>query len=188
MNHRVLGALGMLGAPMMFVEGLRRSGGAPDGDLAFALIELLYLGGWACSVLGLRRLRATGDSPFGKTVVAVQIVGLCLAAIFTILEALGPKTGGPLLRGITDMAWPLSHLFMLAVGVATLRAGVWRTWRRFTPLLCGLVLPSSVLFGAAGEIVGKQAFEVITMVAFLTLGYAVFSGGPENVRERNGKV
>ena len=162
---------------MMFVEGLRRSGGAPDADLAFALIELLYLGGWACSVVGLRRLRATGDSPFGKTVVAVQIVGLCLAAIFTILEAPGPKTGGPLLRGITDMAWPLSHLFMLVTGAATLRAGVWRTWRRFTPLLCGLVLPSAILFSVAGKGVMGHAFGVVTALAFLTLGYAVFTGG-----------
>src|SRR5687767_12053009 len=89
MSPRLLGTLGMLGSPMLLVEGLVRSLGPRSGTpLLIAAVELLYLGGWLCSAAGLR---ATGDNPFGGALFAVQVVGLCLAAVFTVWEGLVPS-------------------------------------------------------------------------------------------------
>jgi hypothetical protein len=134
----------MLGSPMLLVEGLLFGSAGRSAAPLVALAELLYLGGWMCSAIGLRRLRATGDTSLGRVIFAIQVVGLCLAAVFTLLEAFAPGAHDSALYQITDAAWPFNHLFMIVVGIVTLRAKVWGGWQRWTPLLCGLALPAAM--------------------------------------------
>lgn len=85
-----------------------------------------------------------------------------------------------------DAAWPLSHLFMIVVGIAALRAKRLTSWRRIAPLLCGLALP---LFMAAtvatGEGGGRYLFPTFTLVAFALLGYAVRSAAGADAAGRS---
>jgi hypothetical protein len=175
MNTRVLGTLGMIGSPMLTMGSLLYGfGDVPDSPIT-ATLNLLFLGGWACSLLGLLALDATGQRRPGKAVLVVLFVGLALAAVFELLHIVTPNPNDEsILFQVTDAAWPLSVTFMIVVGFAVLRTGRLAEWRRFTPLLCGLTLliffaVSAIIGGIAGQVVGGIWFTV----AWMLLGYAV---------------
>lgn len=177
-NHRFLGTLGMIGAPFLCLEfiiaGLALDGSQQPSRIVGAL-ELLYLAGWAASAVGLRQLRATGDGVWARAIFIVQMMGLTLAAMFTVqgIVQASPDANSIFFK-VTDAAWPLSHLFMLVVGAFVLKAGVWRGWRRFAPILCGLTLPALFVTRAIfGSTVGGFVFGLGTAAAFMTLGYCV---------------
>jgi hypothetical protein len=182
---RLLGTLGMIGSPMLLIEGILYgllAAEANRNNQVVGVLEIIYLGGWACSMIGMHRLRALGESLPGKVVFVVQLTGLMLAAAFAVGDIVSPnRDQGTLLFRVTDAAWPLSHLFMLVLGGFLIYAGAWRGWRRFAPLLCGLALP---LFFAMGALVGREAggllFGIATMSAFMLLGQAVRTAhGPD---------
>lgn len=188
MSPRLLGTLGMAGALMLAVEGLLRGTEARSAGLRVGTFELLYLGGWMCSLIGMRRTRATGDTQFGRAVLLAQGMFLCLGAMFTIWEsfAAARSTGDPLFE-LLNAAWPLSHMCMIAVGGAALRAKLWRGWRKFVPLLCGLALPVAMLAGATGARFGVLGpFTVFTATALFFLGYAVATAEQDRVARRLG--
>ena len=96
-----------------------------------------------------------------------------MAFVWSILEALELSLGSIFFR-ITDVAWPLSHMFMLVVGIFVLKAGVSRGWRKLPPFLCGLALPVTFAIGAVGGIsAGGVLFGVMTAAGFMSMGYAV---------------
>lgn len=175
--HRVLGAVGMLGSPaflFMWITGGPPPSGPPVPSLRSTLLDLAYLAGWACSAVGLRRLRATGRGRGAALLFGVQLLGFALAASQELQDLRGVRPLGPVFYGVTDMAWPLSHVFMLAIFAAVRRARVWTDWRRWTPLACGLALP--VAFAAAaigGRPAMGAAFGPGTAAAFFALGLAV---------------
>lgn len=177
-NHRLLGTLAMIGAPFLCLEfilvGLALDGSQPPNRIV-GVLELLYLGGWLASAVGLRQLRATGDSLWGRVIFIIQLAGLMLAALFTIqgIVQTNPDTNSIFFK-LTDAAWPLSHLFMLIVGAFVLKAKVWRGWRRVTPILCGLMLPALFAANAVfGSKVGGFVFGLGTAATFMALGYSV---------------
>ncbi len=178
LSARFLGTLGMIASPMLFVEGMLYTYGYGDSPNSrfIPLLGIIYLTGWACSLTGMRQLRATGHGTLCKAVFILQLVGLSLAFLFNVQEMVGANPDSLFFR-ITDIAWPASHVFMLAVGVLVLKAKVWRGWRSVTPLLCGLALPA---FFAASAVVGRGVagflFGMLTAVAFMLLGYAVRKG------------
>lgn len=167
----LLGTIGMVCAPMLFLAGFLYTLGDGAAASLASVLGLLYLIGWAASAAGMRQLRVAGR--LSGAVFAVQLVGLFLAFVFNVLEMTGARPD-TLLSRVTDMAWPVSHLFMLVVGALVLIGRVWEGWRKWTPLWCGLALP--VFFAArpllGGEVAGFT-FGVLTMVAFALLGYAV---------------
>ncbi len=175
LSARFLGTLGMITSPMLFVEGMLYTfgyGGSPNARF-IPLLGIIYLTGWACSLTGMRQLRATGHGTLPTAVFILQFLGLSLAFLFNVQEMTGANPDSLFFR-ITDIAWPASHVFMLVVGVLVLKARVWRGWRSVTPLLCGLALPA---FFAAGAVVGKGVagflFGSLTAAAFMLLGYTV---------------
>ena len=178
-SPRLLGTIGMIGAPMLFLSGLVYSLGLEGGAWAWvaSALGMLYLVGWAASAAGMRRLRVAGL--LSGLVFAVQLIGLSLALIFNALE-MARANPDTLFFRVTDLAWPVSHLFMLVVGGLVLAARAWRGWRSWTPLLCGLALPA--YFGArallGGEVGGFFLFGVLTAATFTRLGHAVRTSVP----------
>ncbi len=177
MNTRLLGIAGMISAPMLLVEGILNGFQQVEVNQLIGVLSLIYSGGWMCSVIGLRRLSATGSRVPGKAILVVQLVLLALAIAWALIHVANPSPNkDSVIYQITDVAWPLSHVFMLVVGIAALVARVLPRWQRITPLLCGLALPGAILGGVVGgELTGAIAFGVHTAVAFLLLGYTVFS-------------
>lgn len=173
LSHRLLGTIGIIGAPMLFISGFFYTLG--DGRYAWvaSVLGMLYLVGWAASASAMRRLRVTGAGPLAQTVFVVQLIGLSLALVNNVLE-MAHADPDTLIFHVTDIAWPASHVFMLVVGALVLATRAWRGWRAWTPILCGLVLP--LFYGAvalAGWDMARSIFTPMTAVAFALLGYAV---------------
>jgi hypothetical protein len=117
----------------------------------------------------------TGDGVLSKLVYVLQLVGLSLADWWSVKAAMGlPFVQNSRLDWISDLAWPLSHLFMLVVAGMVIKAGAWRGWRRFAPLVCGLMVPVFFLMNASGARgVGLILGGIFSAVGFVSLGYAV---------------
>jgi len=177
LGTRLLGALGIVGAQMWVLDAVYRHvyglGGGPNDRVSGAL-NLLYIIGWACSAVALRRLRVTGRGLTASVAYAVQCMGLTLAGLISLQEVLDLKAlAAHPLYPVVDAVWPLSHLFMLVVGALVWRAGVWRGWRRLPCFVCGLALPA---FFAAVPALGEDArfvFIIFVTTGFTLLGNAV---------------
>ena len=174
-TNRLLGTLGMLASPMMLAEMLIFGFSQHGSNRVIGVLGVIYTAGWVCSAVGMRRSRVTGDTALSRVVFVVQLAGLLLAFLWSLQEVVhsGIDKGGAF-YGVTDAAWPLSHLFMLVIGILTVRAKVWGGWRRFAPFLAGLALPVAA---ASASVAGRGAmgfaFGVMTTAGFLALGYAL---------------
>ena len=113
-TNRLLGTLGMLASPMMLVEMLLFDFKQHGSNRVIGVLGVMYIFGWACSAVGMRRSRVTGDDSLSKGVFVLQLFGLLLAFSWSVQEIIysGIDQGGVLYR-VTDAAWPLSHLLML---------------------------------------------------------------------------
>jgi len=179
MNHRRLGTTALLGSPMLFIQSALSRFESVQPTKLNAVLGLFFLVGWACASVGLRTLRATGRGTPGRLLLAVQLIGFGLAASQQAQDFIYAAPPHTLFYSVCDAAWPLSVLFMLVVGAFTLRGDVFRGWRRWTPLLCGLSLP---LLFAVGGVVGQRAallvFGGYTFAAWAALGAAIRSTTP----------
>jgi len=184
-DTRLLGTVGMIGSPLLLVDGLCRYAGytthETQGSPLVGILGVAYLAGILCNAVGMRRLRVTGSGAGSAVLFAVQVTGLLLALVFSVAEALGHSPGGPGLGGkllfAADMGWPFSHVLHLVIGGAIWKAGIWRGWRRIAPFVVGVALP---LFFAARAVAGPASmllFPLMTTAGFLALGYAVRTGG-----------
>jgi hypothetical protein len=90
------------------------------------------------------------------------MVGIILAMLFGFFEAAQLLAEDNLIFIITDMSWPLSMLFMIVVGIMTIRANRWASWQRFVPLICALWLPVAMLIGMGAE--SNPSLEVTSML------------------------
>lgn len=175
MNNRILGVIALLGSPMLLIEYALYRFEQHDTTQLVAVLSLLYTIGWICSMIGMYRLRATGHHLIGRGIIAVQIVLLALAALWALLYIPDATPNqGSIFYQVTDVAWPLSHVFMLVTGIAAAVAGVFKGWHRYAALLAGLSLIGSILVSLiAGETAGSVWFAVVTALGFGLLGYAV---------------
>ena len=148
MNNKTLGILALLGAPFLCINTYLH---VPDPNAHVyvtnslsGLFDLLYISGWLCSIIGLRRLGATGNDRFGRIILPVILGTLALADSWNIYEIILPNHNTAL-HYFLDSFWPISNVVMIGVGIAVIRAGKLTGWKRYVPLLCGLWLPVTVL-------------------------------------------
>ncbi len=178
LTTRILGALCMIGAPMLLMQFILNPSGETElttlGRI-IAFLGVLYMGGWLAGAVGMRRLRVTGNGTGSKIAFIIQTIGLSLATLFSVLDTLGfnPENGGILFL-VTDVAYPFSHLFMIVVGMMTLRTKVWRGLPKFAPLLVGIALPLTFACAAVvGMSVGVLLFGGLTTIGLSTIGYTI---------------
>jgi hypothetical protein len=184
-SHRLLGALGMLCGPLLLVLTVLSKGGyVADLSRGDGLISAFYIAGWMCTAAGLRRLRVTGRTNLGTTISNIQMVLLILAMVWSVLIVLRPEGANDnVVFQITDLAWPLSHAYMILVGVAAMTTGVWTGWRRYVPLLCGF----SVAMALLADVIGGRDLMAITFSTYIAitwplLGYAVMTARTNEMR------
>jgi hypothetical protein len=149
MNVRTLGTIAMICAPALFVEGLINP--IEPHPVTTGIASFIFMFGWVCTNLAMQQMQATGTGLWGKVVLRIQFVGLVLAMLFGFFEATQLLSEDNLIFVITDMCWPLSMLFMIVVGVMTIRANRWAGWQRFVPLICALWLPVAMGIGSGAE-------------------------------------
>ena len=179
-DNRIFGLLGIIGAPMLLLQfllgnrGMNAEGG--DTNAWIALLGVLYIGGWLCGAIGMFRGRAYGEGKGSKIVFIIQIILLLLALMFSVLETFGVTyASGGVLFAVFDAGYPLSHLFMIVVGIFTIRAGKWRGFSKFAPLLVGIALPLTLgLMPLLGEKIGVVSFGSLTAIGLAVIGFTVF--------------
>jgi hypothetical protein len=175
-NNRTLGTIAMVCAPAMLVEALIPGGN--EIPIVVGTASMVFMLGSLCSHIGLWRAAATGRAWWGRGILGIQIILVSLAFLFGLFEATGLVGEENILFLITDIAWPISMLFMLVVGITAAVAGRLAGWRRFAPLLCGLAFPLSILIAMVGGMdMDSQAAGLIffSMLAafWMLLGFVV---------------
>ncbi len=178
--NRALGAVGIILSPMLFVSSLFYAPefGQPNPQQFWASLGgFLYILGAMITATAIRNLRVTGSGKGAAILYYAQMTGLLLAMCFDVLEYAAPHLRDKSrLYFITDMAYPFSHVLMIVVGTAIVRAKVWRGWRRIPAYLLGFALPSFiVLSNAAGRENAGFIFPLMVTIGFFTLGLAAFT-------------
>lgn len=129
--------------------------------VAFSIFSALLHG---LVILGLRafgRSGAAGGSRSAAIGVALTVTGTALLLVGELLSipirnAETSDTSATIVGVVFALGGITSMVGFLVLGRATLRAGVWQGWRRFTPLAAGLwlgammFLPPTLLHGVVG--------------------------------------
>ena len=129
--------------------------------VAFSIFSALLHG---LVILGLRafgRSGAAGGSRSAANGVALAVTGTALLLVGELLSipirnAETSDTSATIVGVVFALGGITSTVGFLVLGRATLRAGVWQGWRRFTPLATGLwlgamtFLPPTLLHGMVG--------------------------------------
>lgn len=178
MNLRRLGIVTMLCAPAILVEALLNGFQRVEGTQANPFgpyLYLLFALGWFCGMLGLQQMRAAGKSTLSKIIVTLPLVTLPLAMLQSVLDLVSFNDTSVIYM-VTDLAWPLSMLLTLIVGVNVLFTGTLKGWQRFVPFFCGLALPTSMVLGLIfGETAMAMSFPLHTALGWLLLGLCVYA-------------
>lgn len=184
-THRLLGIIGMICAPGLYFASYfySQNPDQPNPNQIYAsFLGVLYLCGALASVTAMRQMRVTGNGIGAKVLFGVQIAGLFLAMLFDVIEYAAPSLKQNWLFFVTDMAYPFSHVLMIVVGIAIVRAGRWSSWRRLPAFLIGFALP---LFFAASALFGREntgwIFIGSVTLGFFALGLAVFNATQKEI-------
>ncbi|QLG12799.1 hypothetical protein HLB42_17990 (plasmid) [Deinococcus sp. D7000] len=183
---RTLGLVTLLTAPAMTIEAARhgfQKVANENTDPIGALLYGLFSVGWLCGVLGLRWLRATGTGQAGRWLLNVLSVTVTLAILQSAMDLLRVPTGNALYM-VTDLAWPLSMVLTLVVGVAAIVSRQLSGWRRFVPLFMGAFLPLMVIQQALGAEV-PYLFDAHTILAWGLLGVTLITADHPRPRQAN---
>jgi hypothetical protein len=143
MTNRTLGALAMVCAPALLVGVLLI--GSDQSPLITGIASMIFMLGSFCSLVGLWRGAATGTRWWGRMALGIQLALVLMAFLFGLFEATGILDESSIIWTVTDLAWPLSMVFMLIVGIAAAIARRLPAPQRFVPLLCGFAFPLSIL-------------------------------------------
>lgn len=178
MNTRHLGLITMITAPAMLVEFYRhyfQKVANADTDPIGAVLYALFSVGWFAALLGLRNLRATGESRFGRAIITLPLVTTALAVGQSFMDIFKVDPENPLYM-VTDIAWPLSMVLTFIVSITVLFVPVLKGWHRYVPLFCGISLPLYVVVMAfTGQELPGWVFGWHTAVGWALLGYVVFA-------------
>jgi hypothetical protein len=184
MRNRILGTIGMLGAPFLCIDLIFHSGQANGSDYSHTSLggffSLLYISAWMCSIIGLRQLHAAGKNKFGKNLLLLLLFTLTLANCWNVYEMIDPGANTPL-YGMLDMFWPISNLVMLLAGITIVAARQLMGWKRYVPLMVGLWFPLSVslllLMGKTSAVMYVSGFY--SAISWIILGYVIRSSEPQ---------
>jgi hypothetical protein len=189
-SHRLAGGACIVGAAMMTVlavvtQVVQASTDVPKEQWSYpwssgtSITFYLFAAGsqllLAAGVLGLRRSGVAGTTRAAS-------LGLTAALVGTALIVVGHLASIPIRDELVDDGWPrvvagifglgtvLSAVGFLLASRATMRGGIWRDWRRFTPLAIGAW--STILIGLQFTPALPTAVAVYGL-CFLTIGIAL---------------
>lgn len=131
--------------------------------------------GLAAGLVGLRRSAAVGARRVGVTV-AIVGMGLLTATELAAIGAARSTYPGPG-TGLLDAFYGISSVAigigLVGVGVAVLRAGIWRGWRRWLPLALGVYVFVPMFPAMFGGFLAARLAISGWMLLFALLGWAL---------------
>ncbi len=135
------------------------------GGLAFQLgvFGLLF---------AISRTGAAGTGPGARRLLTAETAVLALATTWSVLHAADPTGLGSSAAVVAlDAAWPLSMLGMFVIAVKVARAGVWRGWLRWQPLVAeSWALVCLPAMGAMGSDDGRFVAGTHLLIGYGLLG------------------
>jgi hypothetical protein len=122
--------------------------------VAFSLLSATMHGLVALGLLAFGRSGAAGRSRSGARGVALAVTGTLVLLVGELLsiplrDAQTSDTGAAVVGAVFGLGSLASTIGFLVTGRATLRAGAWHGWRRFTPLATGVWLTAITVLGLA---------------------------------------
>jgi hypothetical protein len=162
-------------------EDLYRYPWGESGYVAFALAAAALHALVFAGLLGFRRSGAAGDTRWanaGSILALTGTAGLFVAEFLSLSVANGAEDADAAVRvdAVFGLATVALVVGVIALAVTTLRAGVWRDWRRFTPVACaiavvviGPIQMTSILWAGVG----------FYGLCFAALGLALLSDGSD---------
>src|SRR5688500_8755504 len=179
-SNRSLGILALIGSPWLFI-GMSLEQRIPRlSDSWFTgLWGLLFISGWICSVIALRRLKATGNSSFGKILLIVLLVTLSIANVSNVIQLIVEKDK-PSYFMILDICWPLSNVIMFITGIMVIIANGLPAWKRWIPLATGLWFPLAMLSFLIDNKIVSLLVGVYSVVAWALLAIVIITTKKEN--------
>jgi hypothetical protein len=163
MNNRLYGIIGLVGGGVLVLDPLRnwQNGNGPTNPLTLDMINEIVYALWSVGALAVLWAILVngwqGQRPWQRF--AAMLIG-------SLPNIIGVTTPGSNL--FFWVAWPGLLLGMLWSGIATLVAGRWAGWHKFTVLR---FFVSMLLFLAPVRLAG----DFLGFVPWLLMGYAVFT-------------
>jgi hypothetical protein len=147
-----------------------------------ALLHLLVL----IAVLGFARSGLAGASRSAHVGLFLALAGTALLfagelASIPVRDQRVDDTGATIVGAIFGIGGLLSAVGFIAAGLATARAGLWKSWRRFTPLAAGI---------STGAVLGLQPVDALDAgiavygLSLLALGIALYTQPAPEPEER----
>ena len=145
MSNKLLGILALIGAPWLFIGTPMERRMPHLSDSWFTGVwGIIFISGWMCAVIALKRLRATGNTSFGKILLIVLLISLSIANLSNVIQIFVERNK-PSYFVFFDLFWPLSNIIMFIVGVMVIIAKRLRGWKLYIPLATGLWFPLAML-------------------------------------------
>jgi hypothetical protein len=144
--------------------------------VAFSIVSAFLHG---LVILGLKafgRSGAAGGSRSAANGVALAVSGTALLLVGELLSipirnAQTSDTSATIVGAVFGVAGILSTIGFLVLGRATLRAGVWQGWRRFTPLATGVWLTAMAFLAAPTVLHGMVGVYGLCLLAMAVALY-----------------
>lgn len=149
------------------------SGGA---FVAFSFVSAFLHVLVALGIVAFGRSGAGGRSRAATTGVGLTVAGTALLLVGELLsipirDAQVADTSVTIVGAVFGVGGTLSLIGFLVLGWATLRAGVWSGWRRFTPLATGVWLIVMMIFGASTVLHGMVGVYGLCLLAMAVALY-----------------
>lgn len=129
-------------------------------------------------VIGLARSGVAGANWLAKIGIGLALFASALFLPLELYIIANLEVGGMLL-GISAM---LQGMGLLLAGIAVIRAGHWRGWQRWMPLLCGLYTFLVLIPALAMSPDGYNAWALIGwQIPFALLGLALYQHGSSSL-------
>ena len=145
MSNQLLGILALIGSPWLFIGTYLEQKMPHLSDSWFTGVwGILFISGWICAAIALKRLKSTGSSSFGKVILLVLLLSLSVANVSNAIQIIVERDKPPYFI-FFDLFWPLSNVIMLIVGITIIAVKGLPGWKRYIPLVTGIWFPLAML-------------------------------------------
>jgi hypothetical protein len=169
MNTRSLGLICMITSAIQLLDGVRWAVLKPTtNDTVSLIVAILMDVGCIGVLMALLALKATGSNRIFQILTFLPVSGL-LADIISnfaqLVQLAGPDNTISIVGGLLTLAG------MIVVGILTIASKRWSNWRKFSPLMAGLIFPIALIVKAITQLPGM--ITIFMGAAWMLLGYTV---------------
>ena len=159
---------------------------------AFAVVQVWFSVqhvGLLAGLYGLWRSGAVGTSPLGRWGAWGALVGMGLLTVAELVAIIGsdaviPSAGTDVIDSFYGIATLLLGTTLILAGIAAIRAGQWRGWRRLIPLILGVYVFVPLIPAIIASYVLARLAVGGWMLGFTFLGWALVTTAQDPTSSR----